>query len=624
MPGLAGIADFSQDAASIKQNIQRMGRILCHTAPSVEDRCVLDHVALSSVRLKAYPFHNLIGENEDTAIAFWGYLWDEVDLMKRTGVEGNNLKDISLGQLLLKLHKKEGLEGFCNLNGRFVIALWDKGKKTLVLINDRYGFCKLFYWLTSKRILFASEYKAIVWHESFPKKIDKIAVSDFFSIGFSTGDRTFFEHVKLLPPASIATFKMDGSFSIKKYWDYSFHSEDEPVWTEEHYVDQFFELLTKAIKKQIGSTNNIGLPLSGGLDSRTLAGILHKLGLQREVKTFSYGNPYCFDVKYGMGIAKKLGFEHSYLPIESTYLRDNAERFVWLAEDTVSCLNAHMLLTYPFIRKNSLETIMTGFFGDTICGSGSYLDGIQGETDDELILKKQYGLQEIMKDEDMAVYANEDFYSKVRGATFEAVRSRYFQCHSKDKFFRTRYFLLYERQRRFTSFNLYMFDFVGGVLSPFVDHDFVEFILHVPSVLMLDRNLYMKMIVKHLPEVASVPYNNTRLPLNASWIRKGLHWRWESLTRNSLIRATIGRKYTRLHDNYLMSGEAIRTGSRDFVEKSIRNNKFLAEFFKIDRVNRLLDDHMNGKAHEPGKITALLTLALWGKMFVENEKPTFK
>jgi hypothetical protein len=79
-----------------------------------------------------------------------------------------------------------------------------------------------------------------------------------------------------------------------------------------------------------------------------------------------------------------------------------------------------------------------------------------------------------------------------------------------------------------------------------------------------------------------------------------------------------------MNDNYLNTHEAIKTGSREFVEKSIRNNEFLAEFFKMDRVNELLDNHMGGKAHEPGKITALLTLALWGKMFVENEKPTFE
>ena len=79
-----------------------------------------------------------------------------------------------------------------------------------------------------------------------------------------------------------------------------------------------------------------------------------------------------------------------------------------------------------------------------------------------------------------------------------------------------------------------------------------------------------------------------------------------------------------MNDNYLNTRAATRTGSRDFVERSIRNNEFLAQFFKIESVNELLDNHLSGRAHEPSKITALLTLALWGKMFVENEKPMFE
>ena len=139
-----------------------------------------------------------------------------------------------------------------------------------------------------------------------------------------------------------------------------------------------------------------------------------------------------------------------------------------------------------------------------------------------------------------------------------------------------------------------------------------------------DADLYRKMIVKHLPKVASVPLNETKLPLNASRIRKGLHWRWEGLMRNPFIRATIGRRYARLNDNYYNTHEAIRTGSRNFVEKSIRKNEFLAEFFKMKKVDELLNDHMSGKAHEPTKITALLTFGLWGKMFADNQKPAFQ
>ncbi|MDL1969041.1 MAG: asparagine synthase-related protein [Deltaproteobacteria bacterium] len=627
MPGIAGIVDFKQDGASTDTQIRRMVKILNHTSPAEEEIYIAKHAAIGAVRLKVYSLQNLVAEDTNTAITFWGYLWDQEDLKKRTGLNFQNMGDVSAGNLLLTLYNKEGIDGLCNLNGRFVIAIWNKREKVLNLINDRYGFCKLFYWVTPQRILFASEYKAIVWHEDFPKKIDQQGLADFMALGYSTQDRTFFVNIKLLPPASVATFKSDGNLSIKKYWDYSFHSEDDPLWLEEDYVDQFAEMLAKATQRQIDPNKSIALPLSGGLDSRTLAGVLDRLDFKGEVKAFSYGNQCAYDVAYGRNIAKNVGYEHGFIPIESTYLRDQAERFVWLLEGTVNCLNAHMLLTYPFIRENSLDSIMTGFFGDIICGSWShfYSLGVHGGTDDEGIIKSQYALHaDIMKDKDMAVYMKDSIYQTVRGKTFETLRSRYFQCPSRNRYFRSRYFSTLERQRQYTSFNLHVFDFVAEVASPFLDCDFVDFIYHVPSELMIFQNLYRKMIVKYLPKVASVPHNETKLPLNVSWIRKGLQWRWEGLIRNPLIRATIGRRYAKMNDNYLNTHEAIKTGSRDFVEKSVRNNEFLAQFFKIERVNELLDNHLSGKAHEPSKITALLTLALWSKMFVENEKPTFK
>lgn len=626
MPGIAGIVDFDKDNASVGKQIRRMVKSLHHTSPSDDELYISVHAGLGAVRLNVYPFRDLVAKDEDIALAFWGYLWDQEGLKKRTGLDFQNITDIPIGQLLLTLYDKEGIDGLCNLNGRFVIAIWDKLTKTLKLVNDRYGFCKLYYWVNSQRILFASEYKAIIWHEAFSKKIDQQGLADFMALGYSTQDRTFFENIKLLPPASVATFKKDGNLSIQKYWDYSFHGDDDPLWLEEDYVDQFAEMLVRATQRQIDSNKNIGLPLSGGFDSRSLAGMLDKLRFTGAVKAFSYGHPYAYDVVYGRKIAKKVGYEHTYIPIESTYLRDHAERFVWLLEGTVICKDAHILVTYPIIRQNSLDTIMTGFFGDIISGSAAwiYSVGIRGGTDDEAIVRSQYAVHaDTMKDQDIAAYMKDKIYESVKGKTFETLRSRYFQCPSRNRYFRSRYFSTHERQRRYTSYNLYIFDFVAEVSSPFLDSEFVDFIYHVPSELMIFQNLYRKMIIKHLPKVASVPHNETKLPLNASWIRKGLQWRWESLVRNPLIRATIGRRYARLNDNYHNTHEAIRTGSREFVEKSIRNNEFLAEFFKMEKINELLDDHMNGKAHEPSKITALLTLALWGKMFVDNEKPSF-
>ena len=620
MPGIAGIIDFKNDSNTIEKSLKKMADNFSRVSPLMEETRICNNAALGVVRLKDYPDQGIISEDKNSVLSFWGYIWGMADSEKTNNISVSMTNNKSAGQLLLDVYNNEGLNGLYKLNGRFVIALWDKAKKVLRLISDKYGFCKLFYWVSSNRLVFASEYKAIICHEEFKSEIDVLAVSDFMSLGYCLGDNTFLRNVKLLPPASVLTFCSGRDISIERYWDYDFHNDNDAVYLESDYMRQFIDCLGNAIKRQIKNNNNLCLPISGGLDSRMLAGMFNKLNFKENVNCFSYGHTRCFDVVYGRKIAKNLGYEHSFIPIKDTYLANNAEHFVWLTEGLVDCLNSHMLSTYSFIRRNNIEVIATGFLGDVLCGSLIFSKVIIGNNNDEDIIHHLYDKHtNIMKDKDKAFYLWPRIYDTVKGTTLEKIRKSYFGCPSPNRYHRSRYFALHERQRRYTSFNLYIFDYITKVVSPFLDYSFLKFSLHVPATLQLLQNLYKKVIVEYLPKVASVPWNETKLPLNASWIRKGFQWRWQRLNRHPFIRTTIGRRYAGMNDNYLNTGEAIRNGSRDFVTKHIKDNPFLAEYFNMDRVHQMLDNHMNGKADEHSKITALLTLSLWHKLFIERE-----
>ena len=620
MPGIVGIVDFNE-CVSIDKTIRRMLNVLNYTSSIVEEVCVTSNAAFAVDSLKVYSHNKSVIEDNNTILAFWGHLWDKEGLAKRTGVGLDIVGDISIVQLLLSLYKNEGLASFYKLNGRFVIALWDKKEKTLKLICDRYGFCKLFYWVSQNRILFASEYKAITWHQHFQKRIDEEALADFMTLGYSLGDKTFFENIKLLPHGSVLIFQDNAKLSIQRYWDYSFRNGDSPLREVDEYIDRYYEVLKNVVRRQVEGKKVVGLPLSGGLDSRALAGMLNKLNFKGEVRTFSYGNRNCFDVAYGKRIAKKLGYRHTYIPIDTTYLKDHSKSFVWLTEGTVDCLNSHMILPHSLINKEKPDALMTGFLGDTV--GGESISGIQpykeNLNEDNLLIRIFNDQINIMSEDEIASYYKSNIYKRIKGRTFETYKSNYLHAPSDNRYYKSIYAELLGRQRRYTSFNIYAFEELTEVLAPYADYEFVDFALQIPDVLAFTRFVQREMIIKYLPKVASVPHNETKLPLNASRIRKGLQWRWESLIRNPLIRATIGRRYARMNDNYMNSDTAIREGSREFVVKHIKENPFLSEYFNMDKLHQLLDEHMSGKRNEHGKITALLTLSLWHKLFVEGE-----
>lgn len=616
MPSLVGIVNCNQ-APAIGDILRRMATFLDN--PS-EIRA-MGNAAFAVPRSATNHPNNWLAENESAILVFWGQLWDKEGIAKRAGMGSAPAEGVPTALLLLNLHRNEGLSGLCRLNGRFVIALWDKNEKTLYLISDRHGFCKLFYWATASCILFASEYKAIIRHEDFPARVDEEAIADFMALGYCLGNKTFFEDIKLLPHGSVLTFK-NGRLYIERYWNYSFRNGNSPLKEVDEYIDMYYNFLKKAVERQIEGKSVIGLPLSGGLDSRALAGMLEKLGFSGDVRTFSYGNPECFDVVSGKRIAKKLDYAHEYIPIESTYLKDQAEGFIWLTEGTVNCLNAHMMLPHGLIRKNGILAVITGFLGDTvggepIIGVKPFKEEVADEGD---FVRRVFNRQaEIMTEDEAPLYFRNDVYRTIKGKTFATYKADYMHLQDDNRYFRSIYAELIGRQRRYTSFNLYAFERCSEVLAPFTDNDFVDFALQIPDVLAFTRYVEKEMIIRYLPKVASVPWNKTRLPLNASRVRKGLHWRWERLNRNPIIRATIGKKYAKMNDNYLNTDEAIRTGSRDFVMKHIKDNTFLAEYFNMDRIHQMLDAHMGGKVNEYGKITALLTLSLWHKLFIEGK-----
>lgn len=615
MPGITGLIDIRLERNASKQAIAAMAKALDHTSPCVTRTIALDGAAFAAVTPGDYSTKEFIAEDSVNVLVFWGCLWDTIDLEKRAGTKGEPLP-----ALLLRLLKNEGLEGLYRLNGRFSIALWEKGTRTLRLVSDRYGFSKLFYWASGERVLFASEYKSIILHEAFRKTYDEEAIADFMAMGYSMGDRTFFRDIKIMPHGSVLTFDARGGISTESYWDYSFIDGASPLREVDEFIDEYYRIFRRVISRQVRDKKSVGLPLSGGLDSRSIAGMLEAGGFKGDVAAFSYGNKKCLDVIYGKSIADKLNYSHTYIEINGEYLKDSAERFVWLTEGTVSCLNSHMMLPHALIKEKKSEAILTGFLGDTvggmpIVGEKPYKE----ELEDASFLRAIFDRQiDIMSEDDMALYFRDSVHKRIKGATFETYRSLYQKAPSENRYYKSIYAELIGRQKMYTSFNIYSFEPVREVLSPFADNEFVDFALKIPDVLAFTRYVQIEMIKRHLPKVASVPWNKTGLPLNASYIAKGIGWRLKKLSRNPLIRIIAGESLKR-NDNYLNTDMAIRTGSKDFVISHISRNPFLAEFFNMDKVHRLLDDHMNGAADEYGKLTALLTLALWHKLFVEGK-----
>ena len=123
-------------------------------------------------------------------------------------------------QRVLSLYERVREDFVSELKGVFIIAVWDKPRKRLLIANDRFGLYPLFYTYRAGRLVFAPEMKGCLCDADLPRQLDLTALAQTMRFQLVLGERTFFEGIALLPPASVLSYDLErAECRIGRYWD---------------------------------------------------------------------------------------------------------------------------------------------------------------------------------------------------------------------------------------------------------------------------------------------------------------------------------------------------------------------------------------------------------------------
>jgi len=167
----------------------------------------------------------------------------------------------------------------------FAFAVWDSKEKTLFLGRDRFGVKPVFYSEHNGSFYFASEMKAILSNDGFPREIDEDALASYFTLSYIPAPLTIFKMIRKLLPGHTLTFK-DGKTTTRKYWD--LHFAPDRGKNESYFVERFMQLLKEAVQIRLISEVPLGAFLSGGVDSSTVVALMSLVN-KSPVRTFSIG-----------------------------------------------------------------------------------------------------------------------------------------------------------------------------------------------------------------------------------------------------------------------------------------------------------------------------------------------
>ncbi len=305
MCGIVGIAYFDGEKID-KQVLEAAANKLAHRGPDASGIYTdndgvpsvgLGHRRLSIIDLSASANQPLSNETMDVWVVFNGEIYNFIKL--RNHLKHNHrFVSNSDTEVIVHLYEQYGEDAIAMLDGMFAIAIYDQRKHRLILARDRVGKKPLYYYYDRKKLIFASEIKAIL---SLLSQED-IAINEqtlpfYLVYGYSRPPQTFYKGINQLVPASYAVYKDSGSMEIKEYWSLKEHilNNDTSVraYTKDDPLLRF--KLTEAVKNRLIADVPLGAFLSGGIDSSIVTGLMSRL-TDTPVKTFSIG--FSEDVRY--------------------------------------------------------------------------------------------------------------------------------------------------------------------------------------------------------------------------------------------------------------------------------------------------------------------------------------
>ena len=168
----------------------------------------------------------------------------------------------------------------------FAFAVFDTGKRKLLLARDRFGKKPLHYARDGGKLYFASEIKAILEVAPQLAEINSQGLLDYLYYGYVPDPITAYRRIHKLPPGHVLEFQ-NGNACIREYWTLPRFS-DSPVVSEEECLEEMERRLEEAVRLRLVSDVPVGAFLSGGIDSSTVVALMARAS-SAAVKTFSIG-----------------------------------------------------------------------------------------------------------------------------------------------------------------------------------------------------------------------------------------------------------------------------------------------------------------------------------------------
>jgi len=265
----------------------KMTDVLSHRGPDdagihANEDVSFGHRRLSILDLSELGRQPMIYENEgrQVVITYNGEVYNFHEIRRRLVERGYTFRSATDTEIIPAAYLEWGPACVGRFNGMWAFAIYDSAEKRIFLSRDRFGEKPLYYYLRDGKLIFASEIKAILVHP-IPRKTNEAALSDYLYKGAANhGLESFFQDVKMLPPAHNAIFDLrTGRISLHRYYS--------PNHASRHVSpDEFLSVLRRSVQRRLVSDVPVSVSLSSGVDSSSVAALMSEF-TDTSIKAFT-------------------------------------------------------------------------------------------------------------------------------------------------------------------------------------------------------------------------------------------------------------------------------------------------------------------------------------------------
>jgi len=470
----------------------------------------------------------LFNEDKSLLILMDGKIYDYESDKRLLYSKGHHFKyKQNDAEFCLHSYEELGIGAFRNLNGSFLIAIYNLRSKELLLVSDRFSSRPLFYYAAGRYLFFGSQLKAILQSHRVPRNLDSLAVIEFFTFRTVLGTKTYYQDVKVMLPATILKFQ-NGNITISQYWERNYREEGRHSKT--YYVDALVNALKRAVRRRTNDNHHYGILLSGGLDSRTVLA-----ASDCPMTAFTVADFENREVRIAKEVAKAKGCKHIFIKRDPDYYPNLVEKAVELGDGMNSFHHGHFIGLFDWIRSEcdvlfhgfAFDCMFKGFFlpnrelhilGKTI--SLPILDVLSEKT----LLRAIFGkMPTSLWNEEPSRLFMEDFKRDFDVALEKSVESilNNSRDHAKNCCNRYEYFALYFPFKLFASLNTTCMHHCIEATAVAFDNDLLDLHLQIPPKLRFNKTVYVQALKKLNPKLGKIPYANTGISPMAP---KSMEW----------------------------------------------------------------------------------------------------